>query len=102
MTTYAVKWREPDGATFVGRLALGPRTLRLVGRRRGADEAAVERRFGYDELTGLRLGSRGVERLDGRTALVVEGADGTYLVTDAGFGAPIVGELVERLADLGR
>lgn len=100
MTTYAVKWREPDGQTFIGRLALGPRALRLDGRRRGAEGPAVERQFGYDELQGLRIGSRGAERLDGRPALVVERRDGAYLVADAGMGAPIVQELVDRLADL--
>lgn len=100
MTTYAVKWREPDGQTFIGRLALGPRALRLEGRRRGAEGPAVERQFGYEELQGLRMGSRGADRLDGRPALVVERPDGAYLVTDAGMGAPIVQELVDRLADL--
>lgn len=100
MTTYAVKWREPDGQMFIGRLALGPRTLRLVGRRRGVDEAPVERQFGYEELRDLRVGSRGDDRLEGRPALVVERADGPYLVTDAGLGAPIVQELVERLETL--
>jgi len=100
VTTYAVKWREPDGQTFVGRLALGPRTLRLDGRRRGAEGPAVKRQFGYEELRGLRIGSRGADRLDGRPALVVERADGPYLVADAGMGAPIVQELVDRLADL--
>ena len=100
MTTYAVKWREPDGQTFVGRLALGPRTLGLEGRRRGAEGPAVKRQFGYEELQGLRIGSRGSDRLDGRPALVVERADGPYLVADAGMGAPIVQELVDRLADL--
>ena len=48
--TYAVKWREPDGQTFIGRLALGQHTLRLDGRRRGAEEPAVNRQFGYEEL----------------------------------------------------
>lgn len=100
VTTYAVKWREPDGQTFIGRLALGPRALRLAGRRRGAGGLPVERRFGYEELRGLRIGSSGADRLDGRPALVVERADGTYLVADAGMGAPIVQELVDRLADL--
>jgi hypothetical protein len=98
--TYAVKWREPDGQTFIGRLALGPRTLRLDGRRRGAGEPAVSRQFDYEELRSLHVGGRGAERLDGRPALVVERPDGAYLVTDAGMGAPIVQELVDRLAEL--
>jgi hypothetical protein len=96
--TYGVKWREPDGRTYVGRLALGPRTLRLEGRE--PNGPAVDRQIGYDELQGMWLGSRGDERLDGRPALVVERADGRYLVTSAGMGAGIVQELVERLAQL--
>jgi hypothetical protein len=100
VTTYAVTWREPDGRTFVGRLALGPRALRLEGRRRGADEPAVERRFGYRELRGLRVGTRGVDRLDGRPTVVVERAEGPYVVAGAGMGAPIVHELADRLAVL--
>jgi hypothetical protein len=100
MTTYAVKWREPDGQTFIGRLVLDPHAIQLVGRGRGADGSAVERRIGYDELRGLRIGSRGVERLDGRPSLVVDRADGSYLVADAGLGAPVVQELADRLGDL--
>ena len=100
MKTYAVKWREPNGQTFVGRLALGLYMLHLDGRRRGVDEHAVNRQFGYDELRSARIGNRGVDRLDGRPALVVEVRAGDYLVTDAGLGAPIVQELVERLGEL--
>jgi hypothetical protein len=100
VTTYAVKWREPDGQTFIGRLALGPRAFHLEGRRRGSEGLAVNRQFGYQGLRGLRIGSRGADRLDGRPALVVERADGAYLVTGAGQGAPIVQELSERLAAL--
>jgi len=100
MKTYAVKWREPDGQTFIGRLALGPRSLRLDGRPRGAVEPPVNRQFSYEELQGLRIGSLGAERLAGRPALVVERPDGAYLISDAGLGAPIVQELVERLSDL--
>jgi hypothetical protein len=100
MTTYAVTWREPDGQTFVGRLALGPRALRLDGRRRGPEGPPVERQFRYGELRSARIGRRGPERLEGRPALVVERADGTYLVTDAGLGAPVVQELVDRLVEL--
>ena len=97
-TTYAVKWREPDGQTYVGRLALGPRTLRFEGR--GPDGPAVDRQIGYEELQGLRLGNHGPDRLDGRPALVVDRADGPYLVTSAGMSAGIVQELVDRLAGL--
>jgi hypothetical protein len=97
-TTYAVKWREPDGQTYVGRLALGPRTLRLEGR--GPDGPGVDRQIGYEEVQGLRLGSHGADRLDGRPALVVDRADGPYLVTGAGMSAGIVQELVDRLAGL--
>jgi hypothetical protein len=97
-TTYAVKWREPDGGTFVGRLAFGPRALRLEGR--AADGPAVDRQLAYDELHGLRVGSQRVDRLDGRPALVVERGDGRYLITSAGMGAGIVQELIARLAEL--
>jgi hypothetical protein len=100
VTTYAVKWREPDGQTFIGRLALGPRAFRLEGRQRGAEGPAVNRRFGYEELRGLRIGSRGADRLDGRPALVVERPEGAYFVAGAGMGAPIVQELGERLGAL--
>ena len=100
MKTYAVKWREPDGQTFIGRLVLGPRTLRLDGRRRGVEEPAVNRQFGYEELRSLRIGNRGADRLDGRPALVVERPEGAYLIADAGMGAPIVQELVDRLVEL--
>ncbi len=100
MKTYAVKWREPDGQTFIGRLALGARTLRLDGRRRGTEEPPINRQFGYEQLRGLRSSSRGAERLDGRPALVVELPAGVYLVADAGMGAPIIQELVDRLTEL--
>jgi hypothetical protein len=97
-TTYAVKWREPDGQTYLGRLAFGGRALRLEGRE--PDGPAVDRQIGYEEVQGLRVGSHGPERLDGRPTLVVERADGPYLVTSAGIGAGIVQELVDRLAEL--
>ncbi len=100
MRTYAVTWREPDGQTYVGRLTLGLLTLGLDGRLRGAEEPPVRRQFGYEGLRSLRLGGRGAERLDGRPALVVQRPEGTYLVGDAGMGAPILQELVERVSEL--
>jgi hypothetical protein len=100
VTTYAVKWREPDGQTFIGRLAFGIHALRMEGRQLGADGLAVKRHFAYEELRDLPIRTRGSDRLDGRPALVLERRDGTYLVAGAGMGAPIVQELVERLVDL--
>jgi len=95
-TTYAVKWREPDGKTYLGRLAFGARALNLAGRQR--DRPVIDRQFGYEEILSLRIGSRGVDRLDDRPALVLERADGRYLVASAGMGAGIVQEVAERLA----
>jgi len=99
-TTYAVKWREPDGQTYLGSLALGARTLRFEGR--GLDGPVVDRQIGYGEVRALRLASRSADRLDGRPALVFERADGRYLITSAGMGAGIVQEVVDRLAELRR
>jgi len=98
-TTYAVKWREPDGQTYLGRLALGARTLDLEGRPRDGGPA-INRQIGYEEILSLRIGNRGADRLDGQPALVVERADGRYLVTSAGMGAGIVQEVADRLAGL--
>lgn len=100
MATYAVKWREPDGRLYVGRLAFDREALDLDGREVGLGEPPVRRRFTYGELRSPRVGSGRVERLAGRPAVAIEGSDGTYLVADAGLGAPIVRELVERLAAL--
>src|SRR2546421_11893458 len=61
-TSYAVKWREPDGQTYIGRLELGPRAIHLVG---DGDRGSVERQIGYEELQGLRIGHDVGERLDG-------------------------------------
>ena len=97
--TYAVKWREPDGQTFIGRLALGALQLRLEGRRRGADGPAVRRQFAYEELLGLRIGTgrRPARRTPRARRRAAEGATSS---PGAGMGAPIVQELVERLAVL--
>jgi hypothetical protein len=100
MTTYAVTWCEPDGQTFVGRLALAPRALQLDGRPRSPGGPSVNRRLGYDELLGQRLSTRSTERLEGRRTLVLEHSDGNYLVADTGLGAPVVNELADRLARL--
>src|SRR5439155_1062116 len=96
-TSYAVKWREPDGRSYVGRLELGPRALHLVG---GVGIASVDRQIGYDELEGLRIGHDAGERLDGRRALVIERPQGAYRLTSTVFEAGILHELVDRLSEL--
>jgi hypothetical protein len=98
-TTYAVKWREPDGQTYLGRLSLGAWTLGLEGR--GPGGPAVDRQIGYAEILGLHIGRRG-DRFDGQPALVVDRAEGRYLVTSAGMSAGIVQEVLDRLASLRR
>jgi hypothetical protein len=97
--TYAVKWREPDGISYVGRLALDVGTLHLEGR--GSDGTPVDRRIAYGEVSELGVGA-GQDRLDGRPALVVARGDDRYLVASAGWGAGIVQEVVERIAELRR
>ena len=87
-----------DGQTYLGRLAFGARTLDLEGRHR--DAPAIDRQFGYEKILSLRMGSRGADRLDRRPVLVMERADGRYLVTSAGMGAGIVQEVADRLAGL--
>ncbi len=96
-TSYAVKWREPDGQTYVGRLELGRRALHLVGDTGGA---GVDRQIGYEELEGLHIGHDAGERLDGRRALVIERPHGAYHLTSTVFEAGILHELVDRLAEL--
>jgi hypothetical protein len=72
--------------------------MRLEGR--GLGGPLVDRQIGYEEVRGVRLGSHGSDRLDGRPALVVERADGQYLVTSIGAGAGILQELAEQVAEL--
>lgn len=96
-TSYAVKWREPDGQAFVGRLELGPRALHLVG---DAGGTQVDRQIGYDELDGLHIGHDAGERVDGRRALVIERPQGAFHLTSTVLEAGILQELVDRLSEL--
>lgn len=96
--SFAVKWCEPDGQSYVGRLELGPNALQLVG---DSDAAvAVDRRFGYEELKGVRIGRLAGDRVDGRRALVLERSDGSYRLTSTAMEAGVLQELAERLAEL--
>jgi hypothetical protein len=97
-TSYAVKWREPNGHMYLGKLELEPTSLVLQGRNGG--ERAVRRTIAFDELCGFRLGLTEAERLDGRPTLVVERPGGDVLITSAVMHAGVLQELVHRLAEL--
>jgi hypothetical protein len=97
-TSYAVKWREPDGSIYLGRLELGPKGLVLEGAENGHE--GVRRELGYDELTALRLGRLTHERLDGQPSLVVDRPGGAFVITSSVLHAGVVQEVVERLAAL--
>lgn len=98
MRTYAVKWREPEGATYLGRLELDGRGIRLEGR--ATDGARATRALVFEEVLGFRMGAGADERLDGRVALVVEGRHGNVLVASTVVQAGILQELVHRLSEL--
>ncbi|MCW2976803.1 MAG: hypothetical protein JWM06_2084 [Actinomycetia bacterium] len=97
-TTYAVKWREPSGHTFLGRLEFSEEALVLEGR--NGSEGAVVRTIAVQELTGFRLAQSADERLDGQATLVVERPSGDVLVTSSVVHAGVLQELVHRLSQL--
>jgi hypothetical protein len=97
-TSYAVKWREPDDRTYLGRLEFGDKALVLEGSQNG--RASVRRALDYDELGGFRLGRLSEEQLDGQPALVVERPGGDFLVTSTVMHAGVLQELIHRLSAL--
>jgi hypothetical protein len=97
-TSYAVKWREPDGKTFLGRLELQPKALVLVGRENGS--GSRRRTLGYAELGDFHLGRGPGERLDGQAVLVVECGGEDYVITSTVVHAGVLQELVHRLSEL--
>jgi hypothetical protein len=96
--SYAVKWREPSGHTYLGKLEFEPSSLVLEGR--NGDERGVRRTIAFGELRGFRLGLAEAERLDGRPTLVVERAGGDVLITSTVMHAGVLQELVHRLSEL--
>ena len=98
--SYAVKWREPDGKTYLGRLEFAAKALVLEGRENGSPPK--QRSLGYDELAGFHLGRRGVERLDGQLALVLDCGGDEFLITSSVMHGGVLQELVHRLSELGQ
>jgi hypothetical protein len=96
--SYAVKWREPNGHTFLGRLELSANGLVLEGRNGG--EAATRRTIAFAELRGFRIGRQPGERLDGQPTLVVDRPGGHFLIATSLIHAGVLPELVHRLSEL--
>jgi hypothetical protein len=97
-TTYAVKWREPSGHTFLGRLEFSGNALVLEGR--NGSDGAVVRTLAVQQLIGVRLAQGADERLDGQATLVVERSSGAFLVTSSVVHAGVLQELFHRLTAL--
>jgi hypothetical protein len=66
-SSYAVSWRESEGASDSGRLELGPHSLRLEG----ANSVEIV----YVDVTGVSVGRGSGDRLGGRTTVVVHRRD---------------------------
>lgn len=98
ITSYAVKWRESSGQTFLGRLEVGPTMLVLEGRDGGED--AVWRTIALEEVEGFHLAQSPGDRLDRQPTLVVAHAGGNVLVTSALVQAGVILELVHSLSEL--
>jgi hypothetical protein len=98
ITSYAVKWREASGQTFLGRLEFGPAALVLEGRDGAAD--AVWRTIAFEEVQDFRLAQSAGDRLERQPTLVIVHARGDVLVTSALVQAGVLLELVHRLSEL--
>jgi hypothetical protein len=61
--SYAVTWKDSEGSTDVGRLALGSRSLRLEG--------ASTLEIAYDDLTDVSVGRGTGDRMRGRTTVIL-------------------------------
>jgi hypothetical protein len=96
--SYAVKWREPDGHVFLGKLQFEPTALVLEGRNGG--EGTVRRTIDLGAVNGFRLGRDADERLDGRPTLVVEQPTGALFVTSTVVHAGVLQEVADRLSEL--
>jgi hypothetical protein len=91
-----VIWAEDGASPSAGRLDVLADRLHLDGGVR-ADRRTRELR--YDEIVGARMGRDGVDRINGRTAIVLALAGGGTL-SFVGFDRP--GTLTELLGQLQR
>ena len=96
--SYAVSWRDAEGRVTGGELELGADRLRLEGADR--DGTPVAREIPYGEITSVRIGRSGTERIDGRSTVVIEPRRGLALVVTSAVGFGTVQEIAERLASI--
>lgn len=97
-TSYAVKWSEPDGQTYVGQLELFSKALVLEGRDGGG--RGVRHTIDFDQLLSFHVGQQADERLDGEPTLVVELEAGDILITSTVMHTGFLQEVVHRLSEL--
>ena len=95
--SYAVTWREADGAVTAGKLVLGSTALHFEsGGPRGRRSAQILR---YEDLAAVGMARRQEERIAGRPTALVTRAERAPLAVAAVDGPGALHELVERIAD---
>jgi hypothetical protein len=95
--SYAVTWREPDGAVRAGKLELRPNALHLASgtpRRRRSEQT-----LRYADLSAVEMTRRPSERIHGRPTAMIKRPGRAPLAVAAISGPGALHELVERLAD---
>ena len=94
-SSYAALWRKQGGQICSGELELGDESLRLDGTRRDGRPSTCE--IPYRTIAGVHLGRAATERIDGRTALVVELPHGQTLLITSPVGLGMIHEMADRL-----
>jgi hypothetical protein len=89
---YAVSWKDSEGSTDSGRLALGRRSLRLEG--------ATVHEIDYEDLIHVSVGRGTGDRLRGRPTVVLSRRDGRPIwIAPVAQQAALL-ELYDRLSGL--
>jgi hypothetical protein len=92
-SSYGVVWREGTAEPATGKLELLPRALRLEGRDRSQEVP-------YEDVTAIRIGRSGADRINGSPAVVVERLEGERVIISTVAQPSLIGEIAERLAAL--
>jgi hypothetical protein len=96
MEAFTAVWRElGDDAAGVGRVDLDAECLYLDGRRRGH---RVHRVLPLAQISGARRGYSELERIGGRSTLVLELTGRRPLLISSVFGIGLLAELADCLS----